>query len=111
MGVSRRSFVVFIALLVGLALAAPTFAKEASMSFTLSHMAKVAGTTLQPGDYQVVLDETKATFKQRGKVVAEANGQWKPNHGKDAVGALVRDEEGRILEIHIQGRDTFFALS
>ena len=111
MGVCRRSFVILIALLVGLALAAPTFAKETAVTFSFSQTTKVAGATLPPGDYQVVLNETKATFKQHGKILAEANGQWKKNSGRASYDAIVHDAEGRILEIHIEGRDTYFAVS
>jgi hypothetical protein len=111
MSVSRRSIVVFVALLVGLALAGPSFAKGTSVSFSLSQTAKVSNATLPPGDYKVVLDDTKATFKQGNKVIAEANGQWKKNSGKAVADAVVSNTDGRILEIHIEGRDTYFAVS
>jgi hypothetical protein len=114
MGVLRRSFAVFIAVLAGFALAAPAFAKGASgtsVSISISETAKVANATLPPGDYRVVLDDTKATFKRAGKVVAEVNGQWKKEAAKQLSSGFVRDSKGRILEIHIEGRDSYFVVS
>jgi len=111
MGVLRRSLAVFIAVLVGFALAAPAFAKGTSVTISLSETAKVSSATLPPGDYRVVLDDTKATFKRDGKVVAEVNGQWKKEAGRQLSSGFVRDSEGRILEIHVEGRDSYFAVS
>jgi len=112
MGVLRRSIAVFIAVLAGFALAAPAFAKGGtSVTISISETAKVASATLPPGDYRVVLDETKATFKRDGKVVAEVNGQWKKEAGRQLSSGFVRDSEGRILEIHVEGRDSYFAVS
>jgi archaeosine-15-forming tRNA-guanine transglycosylase len=111
MGVLRRSFAVFIAVLVGVALAAPAIAKDTWVTISISETAKVANATLPPGDYRVVLDETKATFKRDGKVVAEVTGQWKKEPARQISSGFVRDSQGRILEIHIEGRDTYFAVS
>jgi hypothetical protein len=110
MSVSGRNLAVLIALVLGLALATSTFAKGNSTTFSLSQTMKLAGTTLPAGDYQVVLSDTTATFKQRGKVVAEAHGQWNKATAKDAVDAIVRDSDGRILEIHLEGRDSYFVI-
>ena len=100
MGVLRRNIAVFIAVLVGFAFAAPAFAKGGtSVTISISETARVATATLPPGDYRVVLDETKATFKRDGKVVAEVNGQWKKESGRQLSDGFVRDSGGRILEI------------
>jgi hypothetical protein len=111
MRVSLRSLTAVIALVLGFALAAPVFAKPTSATVTLSHSAKVAGATLAPGEYRVVLDDTKATFKQNGKVVAEATGQWKKANSRDLADGIVRDGDDRILEIHLEGRDSYFVIS
>ncbi len=110
MRVSVRSLVVLLALVVGLALAAPTFAKGNSASFTLANAAKIGSTTLPAGDYHLVVKDSSITFEQHGKVVAEANGQWKKSPIKEYQDSVVRDGDGRIVEIHLQGRDTYFVV-
>ena len=110
MRVSVRSFVVLLALVVGLALAAPTFAKGNSTSFTLAYAAKIGATTLPAGDYHLVMKDNAIAFEQHGKVVAEATGQWKKSTGRENLDSVVRDGDGRILEIHLQGRDTYFVV-
>ena len=110
MRVSRRSLTVVMALVLGLVMAASAFAKPASATVTLSQSAKVAGATLAPGEYRVVLNDTKVTFKLDGKVVAEANGQWKKANSKFLSDGIVRDGNGQILEVHVGGRDSFFVI-
>ena len=110
MRVSGRSLTFVIALILGLVLAAPAFAKPASVTVTLSHSAQVAGATLAPGEYRVVLDDTKASFKLNGKVVAEATGQWKKADSKDPADGIVRDGDDRILEVHKEGRASYFVI-
>ena len=111
MRVSRSSLVGIIALLLGLALAVPSFAKGNSTTFTLATATKVAGNTLAPGDYQVAISDTTATFKQHGKLVAEVKGEWKKTANKDGQDWIVRSSNGDILEIHLQGHDSYFAVS
>lgn len=111
MRVSVRNLMVMVALLLGLALAVPVFAKGNSTTFTLTDATKVAGNTLAPGDYQVAINDTTATFKHRGKVVAEVKGAWKKAPAKDGQDAIVRSSNGDILEIHLQGHDSYFAVS
>ena len=110
MRVSARHLVVLLALVVGLALAAPSIAKNNSTTFTLSGSSKLAGSSLPPGDYQVAFSDTTATFRQHGKVVAEAKGEWKKSPAKEAQDSIVRSSDGSILEIHIQGRDSYFVV-
>ena len=111
MRVSVCKIAVSIALILGLAVALPVFANGRSATITLNDTAKVSGTTLPPGDYKVVFTDSKVTFEHRGKVLAEANGQWKKAPVREYENAVVRDGEGRILEIHIQGQDSYFVVS
>jgi hypothetical protein len=110
MRVSARYLVVLTALVLGLALAAPSFAKGNSTTFTLTDTTKVAGNSLAPGEYQVAVSDTTATFKHHGKVVAEVKGEWKKASGKDGQDAIVRSSNGEILEIHLQGHDSYFVV-
>jgi hypothetical protein len=110
MRVSIRGFAVLIALALGLALAAPTFAKGNTTTFNLGDATKVAGKTLPPGEYQVAVDGTTATFKHNGKVVAEVKGEWKKASGKEEQNSIVRSTGGEVLEIHLQGRDSYFVV-
>jgi hypothetical protein len=111
MRVSARNFVALFALVLGLALAIPTFAKGHSTTFSLTDSIKVAGNTLPAGDYQVVVSDSTATFKHNGKVVAEAKGEWKKLTSRETQDAIVRDADGRVLEIHLEGRDSCFVIS
>ena len=110
MRVSARSFAVIIALVLGLALAAPTYAKPSSTTITLSSASKVSGTSLPAGEYQLVVNDTSIAFKHKGKVVAEVTGQWKKASAMEHQDSVVRDGDGRILEIHLSGRDTYFVV-
>jgi len=110
MRVSTRNLAVLIALALGLALALPSFAKGSFATFTLADSTKVAGNTLPAGEYQVAVNDTTATFKHNGKVVAEVKGEWKKATSKDGQNAIVRSSDGAILEIHLQGRDSYFVV-
>ena len=110
MRVSIRSFAVLIALVLGLALALPSYAKGNFTTFTLTDATKVAGNTLPPGEYQVAVDGKSATFKHNGKVVAEVKGEWKKASGRETQNSIVRSTGGDILEIHLQGRDSYFVV-
>ena len=110
MRVSVCKIAVSIALILGLAVALPVFANGRSATITLNDTARVSGVTLPPGDYKVVFTDSKVTFEHRGKVLAEANGQWKKAPVREYENAVVRDMEGRILEIHIQGHDSYFVV-
>jgi len=111
MRVSVRSIAVSLALILGLALVLPVFANGRSATITLNDTSKVSGTTLPPGDYKVVFTDSKVTFEHRGKVLAEATGQWKKAPMREYENSVVRDGDGRILEIHIQGHDSYFVVS
>jgi hypothetical protein len=110
MRVSRRSLTVVIALVLGLALAVPAFAKPVSATVTLSQSAKVAGAILAPGEYRVVLDENKATFKLNGRVVAEATGQWKKADSRALADGVLRGADDQLREIYVGGRDSYFLI-
>jgi hypothetical protein len=110
MRVSARSLVVLLAMVVSLALAAPMFARGDSASITLATAAKVGSITLPAGDYHLLVKDNSIAFEQHGKVVAEASGQWKKSSAREYQDSVVRDGDGRVLEIHLQGRDSYFVV-
>lgn len=69
--------VIFAALLITVSAFA---ANKNSVNLTLNDKAMVNGTTLQPGDYKVVLDRdgdnVQATFITKGKEVAKSSGHF-----------------------------------
>jgi len=111
MRVSVRNFFTLFVLVLGLALAIPVMAKGHSTNFSTTDSFKVAGNTLPAGDYQVVLSDSTAMFKHNGKVVAEAKGEWKKSTTKDTEDSVLRNSDGSILEIHLEGHDSYFVVS
>src|SRR5208282_1660760 len=82
MGVSRRNFVAFVALVAALALAIPVFARASRTTITLTEACQFAGTKLPPGEYVMVVDGNKVTVLHNDKVFATATGEWKKADGK-----------------------------
>jgi hypothetical protein len=96
-------FLQILAVLLGLALAAPAMADTISKSLTLYNPAKLGGTELKAGDYWMVFDGAKVTLTKGKKVVAEAKGEWV--EVKSAVeGDSIVIDNGAIVEIRIGGR-------
>jgi hypothetical protein len=112
MGVSRRSNItVAVALLVALVLALPVFAKPDRVDVHLSRTCQVGSSSLQAGSYRLVIDTDKVSFVRDGKVVAEAPGEWKKADKKADYTSITYQENGRVTEIHLGGKDSYFAIS
>ncbi len=111
MGVSRRnSCAVAVALLAVLALAIPTLARPDRAEIVLSRTCHVGSASLPPGTYQVVFDGNKVSFLRESKVIAEATGEWRKADRKLEDTGVRYEESGRIVEIRLQGRDSYFAI-
>lgn len=111
MGVSRRSaFAVTVALLAALILAFPAFARPDRAEISLSRTCLVGNTSIQAGTYRVVLETNKVSFVRDGKVVAEAPGEWKKADSKADDTSVTYKDDGRVIEIHLAGRDSYFAI-
>ncbi len=111
MGVSQRSKIaVVVALLAALAMAFPAFARPDRADIVLTRTGQVGGSSVQPGSYQLVFDGNKVSFLHSHKVVAEANGEWKKADAKAEYTSVRYDENGRISEIRLHGRDSYFVI-
>jgi hypothetical protein len=96
-------FMQILAVVLGLALAAPAMADSISKGLTLHNPAKLGGTELKAGDYWLVFDGAKVTLKKGKKVVAEAKGEW-VDVKFDIQGDSIIVDNGAISEIRIGGR-------
>jgi hypothetical protein len=111
MGVpQRKNIVVAIALLAMLALAMPVLARPDRGEITVSRNCLVGTTAIQAGTYKLTFDGNKVSFLQHGKVVAEANGEWKKLPSKIYDTSVIYETNGRIIEIRLQNHDSLFAL-
>jgi len=111
MGVfQRRNIAVAVAMLAVLALAIPALAQPDRASVVISRTCQVGSSSLPAGNYRVVFDGNKVSFLRSGKVVAEANGEWKKTPQKTLDTSVIYEASGRIIEIHVEGRDSYFAL-
>jgi hypothetical protein len=111
----NRVVTVFAALVMLVAIVAQTApAKDtkAGVSATMSLLnpATFAGKQLKPGDYAVSADETHVKLSMNGKVVAEAQVQWKDETSKAKYSAFV-SENNKITEIHFGGKTRFVTIA
>jgi hypothetical protein len=106
---SRSKMLSFIALGLILALAVPAMAKTVKATMTLSSPAKVAGTMLDAGEYNVEAGETKVIFKKGSKTVAEAPAKWAEMENKaNFSGFIISDET--VKEIRFAGNKNYIVL-
>jgi hypothetical protein len=75
----KRILIPTAALFLSMGLSVGAFAKGKSVDVEIFQTSQVAGTTLQPGSYTVVMNTTGSTadvtFRQNGKQVATVTGQ------------------------------------
>jgi hypothetical protein len=110
---SRRWLAVLFALAVALpALAGPHPSKDSKSAVkttvTLATEATFGSTSLKPGEYSLVADESKATLSQNGKVVAEANSRWMDAPEKFRVTSVVLDNN-KVKEIRLGGKSRYLS--
>lgn len=95
------------ALLLALPLAARSRTKDSKStvrtSVELTQDATLAGKQLKAGTYQVRATESTLTVLQKGKVVAEAPVQWKPE-GKGVSSSGLVIDSGAVKEVHFIGK-------
>ena len=113
----RRGVTLALPLLLALAAIVPIAARagsastgnsiNASMSLLMART--LAGKNLKPGSYAVSVDDTKVTFKQDGKMVAEASIQWKDGTEKSNTDMIISQGD-QIREIHFRGKTRYAAV-
>ena len=101
-----------------LMLTGAAFAGTVAKTLTFSDPVQVNGTTLQPGDYKVVYDDstptTQLTFKKGHKDVATASAQVKQLDAKTHATSVEYNGEGssrQLQEIHFGGSNQALVLA
>src|SRR5580693_5123026 len=99
-------------------LSGSAFAKEKSAEVVLYQASQVAGTTLPPGSYTVVMNATGSTadviFRQNGKAVATVTGQTVQLTKRSPNTSLTVDNSGSaptIAAIDFEGSQTEVSFS
>ena len=102
---SRRTLYRELAIVVGLTLALPMWAKPLKKSIEFYSPARVGNTALLAGQYELVVDDRTAiaTFEKNNKVVAEIPYQL-IRIAKASTDALVFDKKGELTEIDFSGK-------
>lgn len=73
---------------------------RATMNLYATH--SLGGTTLQPGEYNVIATDSQISFLRNGKAVAQAAIQWKDIE-RSADNTILADA-GAIKEIYFKGK-------
>ncbi|HEV2222886.1 MAG TPA: hypothetical protein VGR84_07790 [Candidatus Acidoferrales bacterium] len=99
-----------VALMLALAIPAMASPKGAKMSnsvakgqFNVVGGEMISGTTLTPGEYNVVANDSTLSFFRGKKLIAEAPIQWKDATQKIDQNAIVTDA-GKIQEVRFKGQ-------
>ena len=102
---SRRIVYCELAIVVGLTLALPVWAKPLKKSIELYSPARVGNTVLLAGQYELFVDDKTAiaTFEKSNKVVAEIPYQL-IRIAKASTDAMVFDKKGELTEIDFSGK-------
>jgi hypothetical protein len=106
-----NSFVRSLALLATIALAVPLFAKPFARTIDVQQAAKVGKTTLQAGEYRLVIDGSKATLEKGRKIIAESEGRWEDRSAKSNYDSLLIGEDGQVREVRFAGQARVFVFS
>jgi hypothetical protein len=113
--VSRRHLLAILAiaaiLLLALARSANTEDVQSAAKATLHFFRAVAlsGKELQPGTYSLVADRSIVTLKQSGKVVAEAQVEWKDADKRESATHVVLDGSN-VKEIRFAGTTRYIVI-
>jgi hypothetical protein len=96
-------------LILTLLLAASAFAanNKSSVDLTLNHKAAVNGTTLEPGDYKIILerqgDNIQATFRSSGKTIATSTGHFEQRSAfPGSVSVVVNESDRELRQLVVQ---------
>jgi len=95
-----------LAILAGLALAIPLWAKPLKpkkKSIDLYSPARVGNTTLLAGQYELIVDDKIATFEKDNKVVAKIPYQL-IRIAKSPADEMTFDQKGELTEIEFAGK-------
>jgi hypothetical protein len=107
----NSSLVHSLVLASALAISVPAFAKPVVKDLPITHSMQVGKTTIESGDYRILIDGNHLTIQRGKKVVAESEGRWEDRDIKPSADQIVSDGEGRMLEIRFGGKKSVFVLA
>ncbi len=108
---SNDSLVRCLILASALAISVPAFAKPVVKDLPITHSMHVGKTTIQSGDYRILIDGNRLTIQKGKTVVAESEGRWEDRDTKPDQDQIVSDGSGRMLELRFGGKKSVFVLA
>ncbi len=108
---SNNSLVRSLILASALAISVPAFAKPMVKDLPITSTIHVGKTTVQSGDYRVLIDGNHLTIQKDKKVVAESEGRWEERDVKVPYDEIVASGDGKMLELRFGGKKSVFVLT
>jgi len=108
---STNSFVRSLILASALAISVPAFAKPMVKDFPFTRTMHVGQTSIQSGDYRILIDGNHLTIQKGKNVVAQAEGRWEERNSKPPYNEIVSDGDGKMLELRFEGKKSVFVLA
>ena len=108
---SNNSLVRSLILASALAISVPAFAKPMVKDLPITHPLHVGKTTIQSGDYRILIDGNHLTIQKDKKVVAESEGRWEDRATRAEEDQTVSDVNGKLLELRFGGKKSVFVLA
>ncbi|MDP9146338.1 MAG: hypothetical protein M3N22_01660 [Acidobacteriota bacterium] len=100
-----------VALAAALATALPALSKPVNKTISISQNSKVGKSELRAGEYNLLIDGTKATVVKNRKTVAETEGRWEERDSKSMYDSVLLGEGGQVKEIRFSGQKRVFVLN
>jgi len=71
----------------------------------------VGKTTIQSGDYRILIDGNHLTIQKGKEIVAESEGRWEDRDVKVPYDEIVSTGDGKMLELRFGGKKSVFVLT
>jgi hypothetical protein len=107
----NKSIVRSLILVSALAISVPAFAKPMVKDLPITHTIHVGMTSVQSGDYRILIDGNHLTIQKGKNVVAQAEGRWEERDSKPPYDEVVSDGDGKMLELRFEGKKSVFVLA
>ena len=108
---SNNSLARSLILASALAISVPAFAKPIVKELPITHSMHVGKTTIQSGDYRILIDGNHLTIQKGKKIVAESEGRWEDRDVKVPYDEIVSTADGKMLELRFGGKKSVFVLA
>ncbi len=108
---STNSTVRNLILASALAVAIPAFAKPVVKDLPINHSMHVGQTSIESGDYRILIDGNHLTIQKGKKVVAQSDGRWEERSSKSPYDEILSDANGNMMELRFAGKTGVFVLA